>query len=139
MNRKAQYAIEFVVLTTFMFFVFIAIFIVIEQHMASRSEDATDQSAHAVMNTVLAELRVAESVSDGYFRQFTLPTNVNGEDYTIAISTGVGNNTEIVLSYGNSKERIYFLEYYVSNESTIGIGYNNISKNNGKILLVHDS
>ena len=139
MNRKAQYAIEFVVLTTFMFFVFIAVFIVIEQHMASRSEDATDQSANAVMNTVLSELRIAESVSDGYFRQFTLPTNVNGEDYMINISTGAGDSSEIVLKYGNSKEKIYFLEYYVSNASTIGIGYNNISKNSGIILIAHDS
>ncbi len=127
---------EFIILTTFMFFVFIVIFILVQHYMVSHVSTLDDTAAENVMNKVLNEIRIAEAVSDHYFRQFRIQETINGKTYTIAIIPGVGNSSEIVIKYADaSKERIYFLEYYISNESTIDQGCNSISKDNGIILL----
>ena len=96
--------------------------------------------AQQVQNLAINEIKIAESVSDNYYREFNLPNNINGFQYTINIITGVGNSTEMVIRYNQSdKEIVYFLESYVNSSSTIGYGLNNITKNNGIIEIQHIS
>lgn len=137
--RKAQTSLEFVVLTGFMILAFLTFYIVIESKLLVANRDTVDMAVKQVENLVVNEIKVAESVTDGYYREFELPQRVNGIDYTVSIIAGVGNTPEIVTKYGG-KERVYFVpQAYVDNDSTVGKGLNNISKNGGNISLGHMS
>ncbi len=134
LGKKSQTSMEFVLLTSFMVLVFIIFFVVVQQRMSIIYQEINDASALQLENLVVNEIKLAESVSDNYFRKFVLPSNINGINYNISIMPGAGASTEIVIKYGE-KERVYFLEAYVDTSSTIGIGLNNITKTNGKIYI----
>jgi hypothetical protein len=133
--KKAQTSMEFVILTGFMLLAFLVFYIVIQAKLVEANKDNVDRAAKQVETLVVNELKVAESVTDGYYRVFELPQRVNGMDYNVSIIPGVGNTPEIVIKY-NSRERVYFVpQTYVDSASRVGKGYNNISKTNGVILL----
>jgi len=126
---------EFVILTGFMLLAFLIFYIVIQSKLVEANKDNVDTSAKQVELLVVNELKLAESVTDGYYREFELPSNVDGLDYTVDIIPGVSNTPEIVIKY-NGKERVYFVSGgYVDNTSRVGKGRNNISKSNGLILV----
>jgi hypothetical protein len=107
--------------------------------MLDANRDSTDNAVKQMEIVVVNELKVAESVTDGYYREFSLPYRVNGIEYNISIMSGVGNTPEIVTKYGG-KERVYFVpQTYVDSNSTVGKGLNNISKINGIIYIRHIS
>ena len=134
-SKKAQTSMEFVILTGFMLLAFLVFYVVIQAKLVEANRNSIDNSAKQVETLVVNELKVAESVTDGYYREFELPQKVNGMDYTIKIISGVGNTSEIVVQY-NGKERVYYVpQTYVSNSSRVSKGMNNISKDNGLILL----
>lgn len=132
--KKAQSSTEFVILVAFMMFVFIFFFIIIQQKLISANEQKNDAAAQQVMNQIINEIRVAESVNDDYYRQFLMPNNVNGLPYNVSITQGIAQSTEIVIKY-NDKENVYFLEQFISTSSTLGQGLNNISKSGGIITI----
>jgi hypothetical protein len=135
--RKAQTSMEFVILTGFMIIAFSVFYITIQAKLVEANRDSTDISARQVETLVVNEIKVAESVGDGYYREFELPQRVNGLDYNVSIMSGMGGMPEVVVKY-NGKERVYFVSQgYVDNESTVGKGYNNITKVNGKITMAH--
>ena len=126
---------EFVILTGFMLLAFLIFYVIIQSKIVDANENSIDDAAKQVETLVVNELKVAESVTDGYYREFELPPRVNGMDYTIKIVPGVSDTPEIVIQY-NNKERVYFVpQTYVSNLSTVSKGLNNISKINGVILM----
>ncbi|MGV8171378.1 MAG: hypothetical protein ACP5OA_01660 [Candidatus Woesearchaeota archaeon] len=138
-KKKAQTSMEFVVLTGFMMLAFLIFYIVIQSKLLDANRDSIDIAVKEVESLVVNELKVAESVTDGYYREFELPQRVNGIDYTISIIAGVGETPEIVTKY-SGKERVYFVpQSYVNANSTVGKGLNNITKINGKILIQHIS
>jgi hypothetical protein len=133
--RKAQTSMEFVILTGFMILAFLVFYIVIQSKLVEANRDSADKAAKQAELLVVNELRVAESVIDGYYREFELPQKINGMNYNISIMSGVGGTPEIVIHY-NGKERVYFVpQAYVSSFSSVSKGKNNISKNNGIILI----
>jgi len=133
--RKAQSSMEFVILTGFMVLAFLTFYIAIQSKMLEANRDNTENAVKQIENLVVNELKVAESVTDGYYREFDLPRRVNGMEYNVSIIAGVGDTPEIVTKYGN-KERVYFVpQLYVDSGSTVGRGLNNISKNGGIILI----
>lgn len=134
---------EFVILTGFMLLAFLVFYIVIQSKLVEANQNSVDVAAKQVETIVVNELKVAESVSDGYYREFELPQRVNGMDYTLEIipgpSMGSSDIPEVVIRY-NGRERVYFVsQAYVSNLSTVGKGTNNISKTNKVILIQHMS
>jgi hypothetical protein len=132
---KAQTSMEFVILTGFMILAFLSFYMIIQAKLVEANRDNTDMAAKQIETIVINELKVAESVSDGYYRQFELPQKVNGMDYNISIISGVSTIPEIVTKY-NGKERVYFVpQGYVDSTSSVGKGLNNISKINGVILI----
>lgn len=133
-NKKGQTSMEFVILTSFMMLVFIIFFVVIQERLSIIYQERNDAAALQLENVIVNEVKLAESVSDNYYREFILPNNLNGINYTVEIIPGVPGSTEVVIKYGE-KERVYFLEAYVQGDSKMGIGLNNISKRNGKILF----
>ena len=137
--RKGQTSMEFVILTSFMIVAFLIFYIVIEGKLVEANRGATDDAAKQVETIVVNELKLAESVSDGYYRVFTIPQNINGIEYNISVLSGVGNTPEIVIKY-NGNERVYFVQQaYVNSQSTIGKGVNNITKAGGTITIKHMS
>jgi len=134
-QKRAQTSMEFVILTGFMLLAFLIFYGIIQSKIVDANENSIDDAAKQVETLVVNELKVAESVTDGYYREFELPPRVNGMDYTIKIVPGVSDTPEIVIQY-NNKERVYFVpQTYVSNLSTVSKGLNNISKINGVILM----
>ena len=83
--RKAQTSMEFVILTGFMLLAFLTFYIVIQGQLVAANRDTTDNAAKDVETLVVNELKVAESVTDGYCRNFELPQRVNGINYNISI------------------------------------------------------
>jgi hypothetical protein len=133
--KKAQTSMEFVILTGFMLMAFLVFYIVIQSKLVEANRGSADKAAKQVETMVVNELKVAESVTDGYYREFELPQRVNGINYNIQILSGVSNTPEIVITYYN-KERVYFVSQgYVDGLSTITKGKNSISKTNGKIMI----
>jgi hypothetical protein len=134
-QRKAQTSMEFVILTGFMLLAFLSFYIVIQSKLVEANSENTDNAAIQAELLVVNELRVAESVTDGYYREFELPQKINDMNYNISIMSGVANTPEIVIKYSN-KERVYFVpQTYVSGLSNVSKGKNNISKDNGIILI----
>jgi hypothetical protein len=134
-TRKAQTSMEFVILTGFMLLAFLIFYIVIQSKLVEANDNNMDASAEQVELLVVNELKLAESVTDGYYREFELPSKINGIDYNIYITPGVASTPEIVIKY-NGKERVYFVpQGYVNNNSRVGKGRNNITKSNGLILI----
>lgn len=137
--RKAQTSMEFVILTGFMLIAFLMFYIVIQIQLIEANRDKLDITAKQVETLVINEIKVAESVTDGYYREFYLPTNIQGLDYNIKILSGVGGTPEIVIKYSN-KERVHFLSQgYINGSSNIAKGWNNITKINGIILIQNKS
>lgn len=134
MPKKSQSAMEFVILTSLMILVFLIFYIVIQQKIVIATEDKNDAAAQQVMNLVINEIKLAESVTDDYSRQFSTPSYLNNLQYNITIIPGVGNSTELVIKY-HDKEMVYFLEQYIQNNSAIHIGLNTITKTNGTIAI----
>jgi hypothetical protein len=132
---KAQSSMEFVILLSFMIFVFLLFFIIIEGKIVSLTTEKLDLEAQDVLTLVTDEVRIAESVSDSYYRQFILPGNIKGLDYNISFSAISGGGTELIITY-YEREKIRFFEGTLSNDSTIWPGSNNITKINGIIRIV---
>lgn len=136
--QKSQSSMEFVILVSFMMLVFALFFIVIQQRAAIANEEKNDAAADNVKNLALNEIKLAESVSDNYYREFSLPNNLNGLDYNISIMQGVGGSSEIVIKYAN-KEKVYYLEGFINSASTLGSGLNSITKSGNVVLIKHIS
>jgi hypothetical protein len=137
--KKGQSSVEFVILTGFMLLAFLTFYIIIQSKLVEANRETTDITAKQAELMVVNEITIAESVADGYYREFDLPPRVNGMQYDISVIPGVGGTPEVVTKYVN-KERVYFiLQGYIDKDSTVGIGRNNVSKNKGIILIKHMS
>lgn len=133
---KAQTSTEFVILTTFMLLVFLIFLTLIQTKMTESIKEKNDLLAQNVMDRVITEVRLAESVTEGYERIFTLPAFFeNGISYQIEIEP-YSSLGEIIITY-EGVEKIYFLDSQIDPSSMIGIGDNTISKNNGLILITN--
>ena len=133
--RKAQTSMEFVILTGFMLVAFLVFYIVIQVKLVEANRDKLDMTAKQVETLIINELKLAESVTDGYYREFELPQKINGMDYHVQILSGVGGTPEIVIKYSN-KERVYFVSQgYINGASNVDKGKNNITKFDGIILV----
>jgi hypothetical protein len=128
---------EFVILTGFMLIAFLSFYMIIQSKLVEANRDTTDRAAKQIETMVVNELRVAESVTDGYYREFELPQRINGMEYSISIMSGVGGTPEVVTKY-SGKERVYFVpQGYVDGASNVAKGLNNVTKNKGIIKIQH--
>jgi hypothetical protein len=131
---KAQTSTEFVILTTFMLLVFLVFLVLIQGKMSDSIAEKNDLLAQNIMDKVVTEIRIAESVTDDYSRTFTLPPFFeNGMPYNITIK-GYSGEGEIIINYENI-EKIYFLDQQINDASTISIGQNRITKTGGIITI----
>ena len=94
-KRKAQAAIEFIVLLVILF----SVFMVYTVSTRKSIDDIRDKKEIILLNDVVKmarqEVLTAVKVEDGYYRKFELPETLEGVNYTIGITgTVILANTE---------------------------------------------
>jgi hypothetical protein len=123
---NAQAALEFILLSSILFFIFIVMFGIVSYNMSYANKKKTNMIGEDVVIKVQKEVNLAARVLDGYSREFYLPLKLGSKDYTISIQ---GN--EVVASVDND-------DYWRKIPNVTGIiriGYNTIRKENGIIYL----
>jgi hypothetical protein len=83
---RAQAAVEFSLLITFLFLVFIVLFVVIGQRMIQMNADKTSAEVDQILDTMVEEVKLAQGVENGYKRPFQLHKELSGRPYTLNIS-----------------------------------------------------
>jgi hypothetical protein len=129
--RRAQTALEFLILTGFMLFIFTAFFFVIKERSAVATEQIHYQELAAIGDIISQEVTLAAQVRDGYNRTFTLPYTAGEEPYTITLPS----QTEVDLRSRDS-QYLLFLTANVSAPGNVLLpGRNMIWKRNGTLSI----
>src|SRR4030042_6076078 len=92
-KTRAQSSVEFVLIIGIMFLIFLGMFMVIESRMAGAYKDRLYNIMTEVGRLITTEIRMAHASPGTYAREFTLPYNVGGYNYTINLY----DKTEVVL------------------------------------------
>ena len=127
-SQNAQFAIEFIILISFMFIIFLGFTAIITSKILNARESGRQQAAEDIAALAKNEIELARSVSDGYARAFNLPAKIEGNSYGISII----DNRELVVNYLD-KEYVLFLEDNV--RGNINSGGNTIRKENGIVYV----
>ena len=127
-KNNAQFAIEFIVLISFMFIIFLGFTAIVTSKIIEAKESKRQEIAEDIAALAKNEIDLARSVSDGYNRTFNLPLKVDGNTYTIEI---IGNR-ELIVNYLD-KEYVLFLKDNVA--GNLNTGENTIRKENGVVYI----
>lgn len=127
-RNKAQFAMEFIVLVAFMFIIFLGFTAVITSKIIDAKESGRQQAAEDIAALAKNEIELANSVSDGYARTFSLPSAVERNSYNISIM----GNRELVVRYLD-KEHVSFMQANLI--GNISPGKNTIRKENGIVYI----
>ena len=128
---KAQSAIEFIVLASFMLLVILGFFAVVSSNVLEAKEEGNRKTAEDIADFAYREIETAKSVSDGYTRIFVMPQTVNGIDYSINIT----DNRELTVNYLDN-EYVKFLPSNVT--GSINKGNNKILKKDGIVSICQE-
>ena len=127
-NKKAQTAVEFMIVTGFLIFFFILFIGAIQDRMQDKTEEKKTLVIKDIVKTVQEEIDLAVQSTDGYERQFKIPEKIINDDYDIAIFEGV--------VYANSTDGKHAIAVNIKNiTGTINKGNNFITKQNGIVYL----
>ena len=85
-HKKAQSAIEFVILTGVVIFFFTLFFMSVSEITGEKVKERKNLAIIEIASSVVDEINLALESSDGYTRQFKVPYNINGEEYSINIT-----------------------------------------------------
>jgi hypothetical protein len=125
---KAQSAVEFIFLASFMLLVIVGFFAVTSSKTLEAQEEGNKKIAETIADLAYKEIEIAQSVNDGYVRYFVMPPTANGVDYSIQII----DDRELVVNYAGYE----FVKFIASNVSgNISKGVNRIAKENGIVYL----
>lgn len=133
MQRKAQSATEFTLLTSFMLFVFIIFFVIIQNKIVDIQEQRNVQYVRSIANALENEVNLAEGAAVGYTRVFTLPYDIGGEEYTIEFASD-----EVLITFKDIKYPVFFSSA-IGSDATIGPGNNIIQTKTGSIAIQNSS
>lgn len=126
LGLRSQVALEFVLLISLAFMTMMVFAIVTRNSMIDLRGEEEYAALKDVMHVVQGEIIIAISVEDGYKRQFIVPLDLDGINYTIEISEGY--------LIGESKNHEYLLK--VSNvNGSITKGINVLTKLGGAVYL----
>jgi len=109
MGKRGQSSIEFTVLISFMFFVFVVFFYVVGSRFAQIRTDNDRLMLEDYGDYLKSEVSLAAGAADGYSRVFFVPDSLNNRKYRVDINEYTGTNlnfSEMVVSYVN-----YSLDY----------------------------
>jgi hypothetical protein len=127
-NNRGQSSVEFVAIVGVMFFVLMGTLLVIQDKMADAQRSRIYEASNSLGNLISSEVRLAESVKGDYSREFFIPFEIAGYNYSISLPA----STEIVISMENI-DYVVFLDRNVS--GTIGKGRNVVTKDDDNITI----
>lgn len=123
-KTNAQFAIEFIVLISFMFLIFLGAIAIITSKVLEAKENERQQIAKDLATLAENEIQLAKSATNGYSRTFNLPAKISGNSYTIEII----DNRELIVKYPENAEDEYVLFLPEKIVGDINPGENSIKK-----------
>jgi hypothetical protein len=104
MQKRGQSSVEFTILISFMFFVFIVFFSIMSNRLAEIRDNNDRLLLNDIGDYIKSEISLAAGSEDGYYRQFEIPRLLAGKPYKIEVvnlSTLGTDFTQLRLSYAN--------------------------------------
>lgn len=125
---KGQVALEFMLLIGFVSFIFVVFFLLIQTHMSERIYERNQLQVEETASVIKQEIDLASSSIEGYSRTFSLPLELNNQDYDIRFGEGV---LVIISADRNHASSLSTREA----NGTLVKGINTIVKRNGIVTL----
>ena len=125
-GRSGQGVIEFMVLFGTLIFFFIAFMGVIQSNIEDKNAEKEGLVLQNVALDMRDEVNLAAKSSDGYYREFKIPSNILGRDYTISF---IDNFVHVTLNGVGYSYKIFNVT------GTPTKGSNTIRKENGVVYL----
>ena len=85
-NKKAQGAIEFVILLAILLIFFVVFFSVIKINVEEKNLEKEKIIVQNIALSIQYEIDLATESSEGYYREFNVPENILGKDYLINLT-----------------------------------------------------
>ena len=128
MGERGQSAIEFIIVMGCVTFLFLGFLIAIRNNISDETERNKDLLLKEVALTVQNEIAIASTSIDGYYRNFSIPVQLIGYDYSARIQNG--------LIYLNTSDGQHGLALPVANSTgSLILGSNIIRKASGVVYL----
>jgi len=133
MDKKAQSAIEFVILVGVMIFFFLAFLFIIQENIVYKTKENKNLIIKEIALTVQNEISLASESSDGYHREFDIPRDILGSEYTVHVEEGF-----VAVSTNDGKYAISLSVDDVITGDVFTDSTNVIRKENGVVSLNMD-
>lgn len=125
-SKKGQGTVEFMVMFATVLFFFIMFMAIVQNNVQSKNEKKQNTFLHNTALGARDEISLAAESSEGYYRNFYVPTDILGKNYEINIT-----DSRIFVFMGDQ-----IFSYRISNVTgNLKKGENVIFKENGKIYL----
>jgi len=123
---KAQGTVEFIIIFGFILMFFTVFFAIIQMNINDKNKEKERIIIQNVALDVQDEINLAAEASEGYCREFKIPSNILGKDYEINVS-----NAHVVVVLDG------FTSTYKSHQviGEINKTLNIIRKQNGQVYL----
>ncbi len=131
MSKRAQAAVEFLLLFGFMLLVFTVAYLIIQERATQRNAQAGVRELASIGHAIAQEVALASRVHDGYNRTFDLPLLVTSGPYTITL-VPAEHPSEVILN-DSEAEFVVFLPVNLTAGSAFVPGANFISRTGGNI------
>jgi hypothetical protein len=125
---KSQSAIEFMIILGFILIAFTVFFIVINETMEDKIDERMNLQLKEIARIVQEEIILASKSSDGYKREFNIPTSLNGINYQINVTDGM-----IYIRTEDLDEALSLRATPIIGD--VRIGENIIKKQGGQVIL----
>lgn len=127
-QKKSQGALEFLGLTMALIFLFVLLFISVNENLGDKIEKKHNLEIQEIAYTIQDEINLASKSSDGYIREFKVPDKVDEKDYSADIIADM-----VYVKSSDNKNAIALPVPSIS--GNIVKGDNIIKKQNGVIYL----
>jgi hypothetical protein len=87
-SKSGQSSLEFMYAVVFILFLVVILISAAADQMADFKQEKDVFLVNDLAQSVKNEVSVAHSMSDGYVRGFDIPAQLEGEDYSISLSSG---------------------------------------------------
>ncbi len=108
---KAQTSVEFLLLVAFGTLIFVVFFGVIQDRILATNNEQLNHDLDRLNKLISSEINLASRFSDGYQRDFWLPTSLRGLKYNASIK----DNSTLLLQAGGSTN-LYFFDFPIYGE-----------------------
>ncbi|MFH0711690.1 MAG: hypothetical protein V1889_01335 [archaeon] len=127
-NKKAQAAVELIIIMGFLIFFFIIFTGIIQSQIQEKSKEKKTIIIKDIVKTVQEEIDLATESTDGYKREFKIPDKIINDDYDISIFEGI--------VYAKTTDQKHAIAVNIKNiTGNISKGTNTITKQNGIVYL----